>query len=496
MDAAPLSLSPSTPPLSAFRRWGLVGGLLTLATLAGWLVEPSASLTSQAMLYVLAVVLASYQLDWVASVVCAVGAVTALNFFFVPPRWTFQVESQEHVIALAVMLVLALVISRLAAGLRRETAIARLNEWRARQLQSLASALAAASSAQQVLTLGRTALAAAFEGPCVLVSVEALDSGTDVPDARVRDGLRCCMKEAAVLGPGTGRWPGLAAWYLPLREGSHMAGAACVQPALASDVEGRAHAQALCALLAQALWRLTLNHAMVAAQGEAQRQQLQSTFLAAISHDLRTPLAAIVGAASALQTQHDKLGPVERTRLLDSLASEAAYLSTVTENTLQLVRLESPGRVLSRNWESMEEIVGAVLARMRLQDPGHRIHAQVPKGLPLIKADPVLLSQLLGNLLDNACKWARSSVAVHAVSVMGSEPPRMQVQRLEVQRRCNRPERQHAGPGAGARGARPWARHHAGAAADDVPTVQPWRSRRSAWRRSGAGGVSCHCPGA
>ena len=84
---------------------------------------------------------------------------------------------------------------------------------------------------------------------------------------------------------------------------------------------------------------------MLQAQGEAHHQQLQSTFLAAISHDLRTPLAAIVGAASSLLTQRDKLAPPEQERLLRSIASEAAYLSTVTENTLQLVRLSGPAQI-------------------------------------------------------------------------------------------------------------------------------------------------------
>jgi hypothetical protein len=96
---------------------------------------------------------------------------------------------------------------------------------------------------------------------------------------------------------------------------------------------------------------------MLQAQGEAHHQQLQSTFLAAISHDLRTPLAAIVGAASSLLTQRDKLAPPEQERLLRSIASEAAYLSTVTENTLQLVRLSGPAQSLRRDWESLEEIV-------------------------------------------------------------------------------------------------------------------------------------------
>jgi len=159
----------SNPGSSSWRRWASVVGLLASATVLSWVLEPHVSLTSQAMIYVLAVVIAAYRLDWLESVVCAVGAVVALNFFFVPPRGTFEVDNREHLIALAVMLVVALVISRLASGLRRETGIARRNEERARQLQTLASELAAASAAPQAQRLGQTALDAAFSGPNQLV---------------------------------------------------------------------------------------------------------------------------------------------------------------------------------------------------------------------------------------------------------------------------------------------------------------------------------------
>ena len=401
-------------------RWAIVSLLLGLATAGGFALEPHVSLTSLAMVYVLAVAVAAYKLDWIASSVCAVGAVTALNFFFVPPRWTFEVESQEHFIALGTMLVVALAISHLATGLRRETDLARLNEHRARQLQALATELASAASNEQALALGRAALEAGFAGPCVLALMRD-DGHLDLPagtDATVHDGLVACLREAATLGPGTGRWPGLDAWFLPLGEKGHVAGAVCVRPAQAGDEAGREHAQALCALLGQALWRLRLNADMLRAQGEAHHQHLQSTFLAAISHDLRTPLAAIVGAASSLLTQRDKLAPPEQERLLHSIASEAAYLSTVTENTLQLVRLSGPAHSLRRDWESLEEIVGAVLARVRARDPGRRIRSRVPDGLPLIKGDPVLLAQLIANLLDNALSYSEGpielSVSLHA----------------------------------------------------------------------------------
>lgn len=263
------------------RGWALVALLLAAATLGSALLDPYVSLTSQAMLYVLVIVVAAYTLDWLQSVVCAVGAVVALNFFFVPPRWTFDVESREHGVALVVMLVVALVISHLAAGLRRESRHAALNAQRARQLQALASSLALASSSEEIAVLGQRALDAAFGGPNALLLLDAtnqLQGDGELPDNQ-RDGLRCCINECAVLGPGTGRWPGLNAWYLPLGERGQVLGAARVLPAQADDSDGREHAQALCALLAQTLWRIRLTASMQAARIEVQRQQLQSTFL-------------------------------------------------------------------------------------------------------------------------------------------------------------------------------------------------------------------------
>jgi two-component system sensor histidine kinase KdpD len=394
----------------ASRDWIVVLLLLAAATAAGFALEQYVSLTSQAMLYMLAVVIAAYRLPGLPSIVAAVGAVTAFNFFFVPPRFTFDVESREHLIALATMLAVAVVISHLARALRRETATAHVNEQRARQLQQLATELAAAAGPADILSAAQRALDQAFAGPSVIAAVdERGELGLPPAAASLRDGMLCCMREAAVLGPGTGRWPGLNAWYLPLGDKAPMEGVACIQNVMAADDSGREHAQALCTLVSQALLRSKLTHSMQAAREEAQRQHVQGTFLAAVSHDLRTPLAAIVGAVSVLQTQRDKLAPAEQERLLASIAGEADYLSTLTENTLQLVRLGNAG-ALQRDWESVEEIVGAVLARVRQRDPSRRIHSTVPAGLPLLRADPVLLAQLLENLLDNALKYSDAAI--------------------------------------------------------------------------------------
>jgi len=402
-QAAAASPSPTWPVRD---RW-VVLGLLAAATAAGVLLDDYVSLTSHAMLYVLAVALASYTLGWVPSLVCALAAVVLLNFFFVPPRYTFLVEAPENLFSLFAMLTVALAISHLGTALRRETETARRNERRARQLQELATELAGATQPAEVNLLAQRHLSNAFPGPCV-VALMGPDGTLNLPEGgfgTFRDGLLACIREGATLGPGTGRWPGLNAWFLPLRAESHTGGAAGIQNVAASDHEGREHAQALCALAGQALWRLKLASAVHAAEEQSQWHRAQSTFLAAISHDFRTPLAAILGAASSLQTQGQKLAPGQQERLLASIVSETRHLSCLTDNTLQLARLDHAGE-LALDWQAMEEIVGAVLARVRQRDVAHRIRSRVPAGLPLIQADPVLLAQLLENLLDNALKYS------------------------------------------------------------------------------------------
>lgn len=393
----------------AIARWAMVAGLLAAVSAVGLLLHPHVSVASQAMLYVLTVVVASYRLGWLPALFCAVAAVVLLNFLFTPPRFTFRVEAQENLIALATLLAVAVVVSRLGTAVRREAESARVNERRARELQELAMELAGAQSPDQVRASGLAALDRAFRGPCA-IGLLAQTGVLEAPGASGhRDGMLCCIREAATLGPGTGRWPHLDAWYLPLGEREQITGAACIENVSSADRSGREHAEALCTLIGQALWRLQLTASMHAAHQASQWHLLQNTFLAAISHDLRTPLAAIMGAASSLQMQREKLGAAERERLVSSILNESGYLSTLAENTLQLVRLDSAG-ALNLDWVAMEEVVGAVLARVRQRDESRRIKSSVPARLPLIRADAVLLAQLVENLLDNALKYSADGI--------------------------------------------------------------------------------------
>jgi len=179
-----------------------------------------------------------------------------------------------------------------------------------------------------------------------------------------------------------------------------------------ADPDLLAHAQALCDQLGQAVQRTLTLAAERAASARAQEQGVRNALLAAISHDYRTPLAAIMGAASSLEQQAERLDIAQRRKLAAGIVAEVERLSRLTDNTLQLARLDAPGVELRCDWESAEEIVGAVLERARRRGSGARVRARLEPGLPLLWCDAMLVSQMLDNLIDNALKYSPDEAPV------------------------------------------------------------------------------------
>lgn len=404
------------------KQWTTLLILLVVGSAFAAAVDAYVSLLGLTMIYVIVVVIAAYTLSRNKSILCAFLAVACLNYFFVPPRFTFHVEGKEHLIALGALLIVALIVSSLVARLKDESMTAKRNELRARQLQSFAISLSNAASIEQAQQMTKLAFETAFSYTTHLRFLRQLNAHEALPQV-INDGLEACIKEQKIIGSGTGRWNELEHWFVPIGE-QEIFGAACIQDVALDDHAGREHAAALCSLSAQGLRRLHLSQKINHANQEIERQQLQTMFLSAISHDLRTPLAVVLGAASALQTQADKLSTEEQARLLNSIVDETNYLGTITENTLQLVRLKQAQPNLRTDWESMEEIVGSVLQRIKQRHTGNRIRYQIATDLPLIQVDAVLIAQLLSNLIDNALKYSEDKVTL---SVELTQPKLLQI---------------------------------------------------------------------
>ncbi|WP_439608007.1 sensor histidine kinase [Hydrogenophaga sp.] len=433
----PPDATPPPPSHPHPSRWP--GALVwTLAWLAMLALHRVLDLANLAMMLVLASALAALWLPPVVSMAVCALAILAFNFVFVPPRYTFSVDLHQHALLLLTMLSVSWMVALLMARQRRLAEAERLLAQRARQLQDFGELLRDADDPRSRAPGLQAALASLVGQPVALLLLDGALPAHDDPEAATRlgeadsdgwAGLWLSLRHGQAIGPGTGRHEDQPAWYLPLRGRQAGLGAALLPlralpeppPAL------RAHAQALCDQMGLALERAAATRAAAAAREEARAHALRNTLLAAISHDYRTPLATILGAASSLHDQADRLSAGQRQRLAATIIDEAGQLGRITDNTLQLARLDTPGLALHLDWESAEEIVGTVLRRARQRQPERTVKARVQHGLPLLRCDAVLLVQLLDNLVDNALKYGGDAAPVEITVALDAGRVRLAV---------------------------------------------------------------------
>ena len=403
-------------PATLQRCWPAAAIWLVAAALLA-VLDGRVDLANLAMLLVLASVLASLWLPMVAAAAISLVAVLAFNWALVPPRRSFGIANLEHHVPLLLtLLALSWISAGLMGRLRRQADAAQRHAALADQLRAFGETLRDAAEPRAQAEALRAALQRLVQdAPVQLLLLNDVLPPTDdpaaalllgTPDADQTTGLWQSLRRSIAFGPGTQRHEELPAWYLPLRGRQASWGAALIELGrLAAEPALRQQAQSLCDQLGVALERNASARAAQRAVDAADAQGVRNALLAAISHDYRTPLATILSAASALQQQDDKLSPAQRLKLAATIEGETRGLSRMTDNTLQIARLDAPGVVLRTDWESAEEIVGAALRRARSRDPEARVKARLEPDLPLLRCDAVLMAQLLDNLIDNALKY-------------------------------------------------------------------------------------------
>jgi two-component system, OmpR family, sensor histidine kinase KdpD len=421
--------APATPKKSSY--W--LGGALWFA---GWLaiyaLEQQLDVNNLAMLLVLASALAAVCLPWRVSVLLTIMFVLAFNWFFIAPYGTFTVDFHQHTLLLLVILVVNLIVISLMNLLRVQSERALRHAREADILRQWSDLLLESSKPQEHLQELQELLAQiSGRNVTLLVLNGALPATDDLQAAQLlgdagieqRHALWYCTRNNQALGCGTGRYEMFSDVYLPLRARSHALGAALLTNFAVHEFSTRVHLQAICDQFGNALERYNLQQQDIKAREEAQSQLVRNNLLAAISHDYRTPLATIMGAASSLNEQTEKLAAAQQQQLLRRIYDEAERLNTMTHNILQLARLDSNNQ-LACDWQSAEEIVGELMRRWRGRQLGHRLHIQLDDALPLLWCDAVLIGQLLENLVDNALKYSpdNSPVIIHAAVSLQSEP--------------------------------------------------------------------------
>lgn len=408
--------TPATPPAGLRRspawRGYLEAALACGATaLAGFPLLQVLEPTNIAMLFLLSVVAVAWRHGRGPAVLAAVLGVALFDLFFVAPRFSFAVSDVQYLVTFGVMLLVGLLIGQLMAGLRAHAEAASEREQRTAGLYAMARELSGALQPQQVADIGARFIELELgRGSAVLVpgaegGLHTLPGAAAEVDAGL---AQWAFDHAQPAGPGTATLPGAACLVLPLRAPMGLRGLLAVATGgQAPAEEPRRLLEACASLLALSLERI---HYVAVAQDttlQIESERLRNSLLSAISHDLRTPLAGLVGLADTLP---------EDAAQADAIRASARRMAALVDKLLDMARLQAGGVQLRRAWMPLDEVIGSALAACAGPLAGRPVEVQLPDALPLLHLDPVLFERVLVNLFENAAKYTPpgSGLRVHA----------------------------------------------------------------------------------
>jgi two-component system, OmpR family, sensor histidine kinase KdpD len=397
-------------------RYGWAVGLTVACTLLAFVMYSRFELSNIAMIYLLGVMVAGLRLGRGPSALTAVLNVASFDFFCVPPRFTFAVSDAQYLVTFGTMLTIALVIATLTANVRQQTRVAGARERRTATLYAMSRELAVTRGIESLASVAIRHVTDVFQCKAVVLLPDA--SGKlqyprgEAPENAFRHADLAVAQWVADhgrrAGLGSDTLPAAPALYVPLGDERRTAGVLAVLPNNPRRVLLPEQSHLLDTFAGQI--GLSLERARLAEVAEAsslavERESLRNTLLASISHDLRTPLAVMAGAASTLAERGATLPEQSKADLARSIELKAREMSDLVSNVLDLMRFQSGQVVLRRDWQPLEDLVGAALERLkeRLQD--HPVDVRLPADLPPVYVDAGLVVQLFGNLFDNIVKY-------------------------------------------------------------------------------------------
>jgi two-component system sensor histidine kinase KdpD len=402
------------------RRYVLAAAACAGTTLLTHGLAPYFDLANIVMVFLLSVVGVAVWLGRGPSVLAAFANVAAFDFFFVPPRLSFAVSDVQYLLTFFVMLIVGLVTGQLTAGLRFQASVATHRETRSRALFEAARDLSNMLTNEQAIDVARTVIGREFRAR---VAIYVLDLG---------ERLQAPANDAAGLDLGTAQWvldhnqpAGLgtdtlagSAWlYLPLKATMRSRGVLAVQPREPRFLlipEQRQQLETFAALTAMALERVHYIDVAQRATVQMASERLRNSLLSALSHDLRTPLAALVGTAEMLAASQPPLsGP--QIELAGSLSEKARRMADMVTNLLDMARIQSGEVRLRLDWQSIEELVGSAVRQAQGALGPRPISIQIAPDVALVECDAVLVERVLANLLENAGKYTPANAPVEVI---------------------------------------------------------------------------------
>ena len=429
--------APAAPALD-IRAYLLATAYVAIALAVGIVLDQVLDVRNLALVFLMAV-LTSAVLHGLRPALysCILGAFS-FNFFFLPPRYTLTINDPESVLALFFFLGVAIIASNLTATVQRQALAARQRARTTEDLYLFSKKLAGTGTLDDVLWATAFQLASMLKVRVVLLLPEdgtiAVKAGYP-PDDTLDDAdiaaARWAWEHNHAAGRGADTLPGAKRLYVPLRTGRTAVGVIGLdsdrrdRPLLTPEQQRLLDALADQAALA--IERIQLVAAMDQAKLAAEADRLRSALLTSISHDLKTPLAAVLGASTTLRDYFAPMSEEDRKDLLSTIVDESERLNRFIANLLDMTRIESGAMEPNYALHDVGDIVGSALRRGAKILGGHGVDVRIPADLPVVRVDPVLFEQVLFNLLDNAAKYAPEGSTIDIEGWSGTDTVVVQV---------------------------------------------------------------------
>lgn len=402
---------------SDWRSYGRSVLVVALCTVLSWTMFPYFALANLIMVYLSGVVVIAARYGRGPSVLASLLSVAAYAFCFVPPYFTFAVSNAQYFLTFVVMLVVALVISGLTARGRQQAEAARRLEQRTAMLYAMSRELATNRLVENLVRIASRHVREVFNGQVAALLPDTsgrliLQAGEEVTftfEQRDAGVAQWAFDHGQAAGLTTDTLPGAGALYVPLVGSRGLVGVLAVRPKEPErfmDSEQMHLLEAFAGQIALALERARLAEETQRAQVSAETERMRNAILSTVSHDLRTPLATITGAASGLLEGGELLSSANRLDLARSIYEEGLRLNRLVQNLLDMTRLEAGAVQLQKEWHPIVEVVGAALTRIERLLESREFKTKIPPTLPLVCLDGVLIEQVLVNLIENAIKYS------------------------------------------------------------------------------------------
>ncbi|GAB2906923.1 DUF4118 domain-containing protein [Paralcaligenes sp. KSB-10] len=413
--------------------WAAIACVLTAIGVTPML--PYFDLANIVMLFLLLEVLIAIRLGRGPAVMAAFLSVALFDFFFVPPRLSFAVGDVQYLLTFAVMLIVGLITGQLASGLSYQAKVAAHRERRARALYEFARELSSPLETEKIVDITQDVIQRMFHSRASLLlpddnsrlraSVAAPGHSSTVPNPDSIDmgTAQWSYDRALPAGLGTDTLPGSKLFYLPLIAPMRTRGVLAIQPRSHRWIwipEQRQHLDTFATLAAIALERVHYIDVARSALVRMESERLRNSLLAALSHDLRTPLTSLVGLSEALTLSRPALTGTQ-SELAHALHNESLRMSNLVANLLDMARIQSGEVQLNRQWQHIEEVLGSALRINQALLRGHEIATRLAPDLPLVHFDAMLIERVLCNLLENAGKYTPSGSRITIAAKTASQ---------------------------------------------------------------------------